>query len=306
VSSSNLDRLGLEGDRRLMLVQPNPRDSLSSSNNGTHRFVTQRQCGVLATVTATLPSNSMIQLSSHLVPESIVHIDVSEATLKNVYRDRYLAGIWDDTVEVVDVGDAAAAFIVSVIKAGDESLLDYYHDIRVVSIIPHVSDRKADERYVPDAALSMTGMLPQISFTDGFPILLASEESLHELNRRLNIKGKSNLPMSRFRPNIVVRGLSKAFEEDTWKAIQIGGKDGPILHIVKGCPRCKQSATDQLTGERDTEPLETLADFRALGKNTDDVYFAQNVVMQPGSKTTSISVGDTVTVLTTGIPVWNA
>jgi uncharacterized protein YcbX len=173
-------------------------------------------------------------------------------------------------------------------------------------MIPHITDRKADERYVPDAALSLSGKLPQVALTDGFPILLASEESLMELNRRLNTKGKTNLPMSRFRPNIVIRGLSKAFDEDTWKAIQIGGPDGPIFHIVKGCPRCKQSATDQLSGERDTEPLETLAEFRALGKNSEDVFFAQNVVMQPGSQSKRIKVGDTVQVLSTGLPVWNS
>ena len=90
-------------------------------------------------------------------------------------------------------------------------------------------------------------VIPQGSLQDGFPVLLTSEESLKELNKRLIEKGKDELPMSRFRPNIVVKGLKKAFDEDEWKAIQIGGKDGPIFHIVKGCPRCKQSCTDQVS-----------------------------------------------------------
>lgn len=289
-----------------MLVQPNPRNDTTSSITSTHRFITQRQCAILATVTATIPINDVIKLSSHVVPDSTVSIDVSNDTLQNKYKIRYRAGIWDDIVDVVDVGNEAAAFILSVIKAGDEYLYETFQDVRVVSMIPNITDRKADERYVPDAAVSLLGNPPQVALTDGFPILLASEESLNELNRRLHAKGKTHLPMSRFRPNIVVRGLSKAFDEDNWKAIQIGGPDGPIFHVVKGCPRCKQSATDQMTGERDTEPLETLAEFRALGKNKEDVYFAQNVVMQPGTESREIHVGDNVTVLSKGLPVWNA
>jgi len=307
IPSTKIDSLGLEGDRRLMLVQPHSNSNIAtSSTTYTHRFVTQRQCAILATIRATEPINSIIELSSHIVPNSRVSIDVSENTLRHKYKIRYRAGIWDDVVDVVDVGDEAAAFIISVIKRGDESSYEYFQDLRLVSIIPHVTDRKADERYVPNAALTFSGHLPQVALTDGFPILIAAEESLNELNKRLNAKGKINLPMSRFRPNIVVRGLPHAFDEDTWKAIQIGGPDGPIFHIVKGCPRCKQSATDQLTGERDSEPLETLAEFRVLGKNAEDVYFAQNVVIQPGSESKQINVGDAITVLSSGSPVWNS
>jgi uncharacterized protein YcbX len=86
-----------------------------------------------------------------------------------------------------------------------------------------------------------------------------------------------------------------------------------ILHIAKGCPRCKQSCTDQLTGERGDEPLETLAEFRALGKNDEDVYFAQNAVLNgDGSIWSSgrykgvIKLGDPVTILTRGDPVWDS
>ena len=123
------------------------------------------------------------------------------------------------------------------------------------------------------------------------------------LNHRLKEKQKNTIPMSRFRPNIVVRG-AKAFDEDNWKAIEINGS---IFHIVKGCPRCKQSCTDQLKGERlDNEPLNTLADFRTFGKDG-DVYFAQNVVMQQGNEGMKgqLNIGDKVRILTRGKPVWN-
>ena len=131
-------------------------------------------------------------------------------------------------------------------------------------------------------------------------------------------KGKNQLPMSRFRPNIVINNTSKPFDEDNWKAIQIGtGSDSVILHISKGCPRCKQSCTDQITGERHDEPLETLLDFRALGASEDDVYFGQNAVMNGywwassgnGNQTCYpgvIRVGDPVFILTKGSPTWDS
>ena len=80
-----------------------------------------------------------------------------------------------------------------------------------------------------------------------------------------------------------------------------------ILHIAKGCSRCKQSCTDQLTGKRGEEPLETLSDFRALGASDADVYFAQNAVLNGDVQSYRgvIRVGDPVTILTRGDPVWD-
>ena len=102
----------------------------------------------------------------------------------------------------------------------------------------------------------------------------------------------------RFRPNIVVK-WGKSFEENMWKTIEI---DGSIFHVVKGCPRCKQSCTDQLTGERSEEPLETMAEFRSFGGDG-DVYFAQNVVAQDGQG--QIRVGSQIRIIERCEPVWN-
>lgn len=64
----------------------------------------------------------------------------------------------------------------------------------------------------------------------------------------------------------------------------------------------------QFTGERFEEPLETMTEFRAMGKNKEDVFFGQNVVLQPTSgfycTLSSISVGDEVKILTRGTPEW--
>lgn len=304
---TQFDQHGLVADRRLMIVRPNPKVGEISS----HRFFTQRQSPSLATIEATEPivisdddgkeKKTLIKLSSSLLPDSHVYINIHPSTL-NVMPVRYIAGIWSDTVEVIDVGDEAAAFVAKIVSIDDPS----FGDVRVVSL-SESSVRAVDARYCPDAArVGLFGCLPQGGLTDGFPILIATQASLDELNRRLNDKGKDQLPMSRFRPNIVIGDTSKPFDEDNWKMIQIGkGKNAVILHMSKGCPRCKQSCTDQITGKRGDEPLETLSDFRVLGTSDVDVFFAQNAVLNGDSYRSSIRVGDPVSILTRGNPCWD-
>lgn len=303
VQSAKLTHLGLEGDRLLMITRP-------SASSNQHRFLTQRQCPALATINCSLPTQvtqsdengntvtkTVIKLSSDEQNDRIL-IDVTPQSLAK-YPVRYHAGIWDEIVQVVDVGDKAASFIQAIISNEEDS----YEDVRVVALLPE-DKRRVDEKYCPNAVKDMFLRVPRVSLTDGFPILIASEESLTALNERLRKKKKDVLPMSRFRPNIVIKGALKPFDEDEWKAIQIG-ENGPIFHVVKGCPRCKQSCTDQLTGEKYDEPLETLKEFRALGKDPEAVYFAQNALVQPGCEGMEIQVGDVVKVLTRGDPVWD-
>lgn len=97
----------------------------------------------------------------------------------------------------------------------------------------------------------------QVSFADGFPLLLTNAASLDDLNQRLH----TPVPMSRFRPNIEVAG-APAWEEDGWMALQCGDVQ---LRVVKPCGRCLVTTTDQETGERGVEPLQTLATFRQVG-----------------------------------------
>lgn len=105
------------------------------------------------------------------------------------------------------------------------------------------------------------------SFTDGYPFLIVGQSSLDDLNDRL----EQSLPMNRFRPNLVMEGAA-AFEEDEWAVIRIGEI---ALRVVKPCPRCVVTTTDQDTGERGREPLRTLATYRVIdGK----VMFGMNAI----------------------------
>ena len=138
--------------------------------------------------------------------------------------------------------------------------------------MPESSERKLDPRYAISNK-DITG------FADGYPLLMISEASLEDLNSRL----EAPLPMDRFRPNIVISGTA-AFAEDEMKKFFINSIP---FYGVKLCGRCPITTTNQQTGERNREPLKTLATYRTINNK---VCFGQNVISEEGE----ISVGDMV------------
>jgi hypothetical protein len=127
------------------------------------------------------------------------------------------------------------------------------------------------------------------SLSDGFPILIAGQASLDDLNGRL----AAPIPMERFRPNIVVEGFPP-WGEDTWRTVQVGKVK---LRVVKPCSRCVITTLDHLTGQKlfGNEPLETLGTFHRdpSGK----IIFGQNAIVE---RTGNIGIGDDVTLLESG------
>jgi hypothetical protein len=175
--------------------------------------------------------------------------------------------VFKDTVRALDQGDAAAAELGAWLGT----------PCRLVRFDPE-HRRLSDHRY--------TGALdaPNL-FSDGYPLLLASEASLADLNRRIG----RELPMSRFRPNIVVAGLP-AWAEDALGELRCGEL---VLRAVKPCTRCSITTIEQASGEPDgEEPLRTLRGFRhdaRLGGFT----FGQNLVIVRGVGA-ALAVGDSL------------
>ncbi len=116
------------------------------------------------------------------------------------------------------------------------------------------------------------------AFADGFPVLVISEGSLAELNRRLAAKGERALPMNRFRPNIVLAGL-EAHDEDHVDTIDAGGVR---LRLVKPCTRCRITTTSQETAEVGIEPLRTLGGYRSDDR-LGGVTFGINAIVEAGT-----------------------
>jgi uncharacterized protein YcbX len=124
------------------------------------------------------------------------------------------------------------------------------------------------------------------SFSDGFPFLIVSENSLASLNRAMQL----NLPMIRFRPNLVIAGCPE-YAEDSWREISIGGID---FRLPKPCSRCAVPTIDPETAETGKEPLTTLSRIR---KWHNKVYFGQNALHNQCGE---LSVGDAVVIKSTG------
>jgi len=123
----------------------------------------------------------------------------------------------------------------------------------------------------------------QVAFSDGYPFLLVNEASLADLSARM----QESLPVNRFRPNIVVKGM-QPYVEDMWRKIYIGHV---AFHIVKASERCPITTTNQTTAVVGKEPLKTLATYRRAQKG---IIFGQNLVHEHEG---IIRLGDTVEVV---------
>lgn len=160
--------------------------------------------------------------------------------------------VWSREVPARDCGEAAAAFVTAV--AGVPA--------RLV------------------AALDAT-------FPDGYPLLVCNAASLADLCRRL----PAPVPMTRFRPNLVVEGW-EPWAEDRIRVLQIGAAR---LRLVKACTRCVITSLDQQSGDPGTDPLPVLRSFR-WDTALKGVTFGWNAEVIAGDGAT-LRVGDEVEVL---------
>ena len=229
VDSSCIERMGLEHDRRMMVVTPEG------------EFLTQREYPRLALVSPKL-HNGTLELSAPNYDSLQLGIQTSGTP--------WLVNVWKSKgVHAIDQGEEAAAWFSDWLGT----------PVRLV----HVADgykRLVNQEYAVNDD-DHTG------FADGYPILLTSEEGLQDLNSRL----ESQIPMNRFRPNLVVRG-GEPFVEDTWNRIRIGSVE---FGVVKPCARCEVTTIDKETLERGKEPLKTLGKYR---KHKLGAIFGQNVI----------------------------
>lgn len=201
-------------------------------------FLSQRQLPQMCLISVSVDENGLrIKL-----PGESAFIATVDRQLKTKVQ------VWGDYCQAYDCGDEAANLISGFLATSCR--LVYFPDDEI---------RQVDLDYAKSG--DKTG------FSDGFPLLLIAQESLDDLNSRL----QQPVSMTRFRPNIVVSGVD-AFAEDNWKIIEIGGI---TMRVVKPCSRCSIPSVNPLTGKRTVEPVKTLRSYRMRdGK----VYFGQNLI----------------------------
>lgn len=244
LQQSEVDGMGLKYDRRWMLVSP---------EGG---FLTQRTLPQMALIKTSI-NNGQLTLSmegkgSHVVAATTENSEKMDVT------------IWKDKLQVQKVGKDSDVWLSEILGV----------DCHLVYIAYEVL-RQCD----PDFAEEGEGT----GFADGFPMLFISEESLADLNQRLDIA----VDMRRFRPNVVISG-GEAYAEDDLKQFRIADVS---MRGVKPCSRCPMPTVDPDIGERvSQEPIATLMKYR---KWDNKVFFGMNVIQQQQGV---IKVGDTLVV----------
>jgi uncharacterized protein YcbX len=249
VPAAELTPQGLRHDRRWLIVDEG------------NRFLTQREHAEMALL-AVEPAHNGFLLRHRQRPDLLPLYIPFEAT-----PDKTLfVTIWDDMV-----------FAWRGAPEADEWLSDALG--RTCKLV-YMSDMVRRDVEPDKPELNPAGTL--VSFADGYPYLLASEESLAKLNDQLT----EPVPMNRFRPNLVVRG-SAADAEMQWAGFQIAGN---AFRSVRGCGRCVVTTIDQETAQKNlsNEPLRTLATYRKQGNK---IMFGQNVT---GPASGQLRVGDAV------------
>jgi uncharacterized protein YcbX len=253
VTTAEVDPLGLVGDRRFMVV----------TEDG--RFLSQRTLPRMALISTALSADQLTLSASGVGAITVPRVSDPEAPNR-------LVSVWkSDGLQADDCGADAAHWLSSflgvqcrLVRAGTA----FHRPVRKVTSSPPL-----------DPA-------PIVGFADAFPFLIVSEASLADLNDRLAAKGESPLPMDRFRPNLVVAGCP-AYAEGTWPRFQLGNV---VFRGAGPCARCAITTTDQLTAERGSEPLRTLATYRRAAADPSDVNFGQNLIAE--SRTGELRIGD--------------
>jgi uncharacterized protein YcbX len=96
-----------------------------------------------------------------------------------------------------------------------------------------------------NGAKKFLGREESVNFPDVLPVQISSSASIEELNTRLKAKGHAEIPIERFRPNIIIKG-DGAWTEDNWKTVRINGSgsDSIVIDVVARCARCQVPNVD--------------------------------------------------------------
>ena len=263
VREAVLTDTGLEFDRAWMVVDE------------TGEFVSQRELPRMALIRPTLKHFEMVLRAPGMLALHIT-LDAVEQPVK--------ARVWDDEVSAYDMGDVAAQWFTDFLKqdlpAGRAPM-----KLRLVRFDP-------DFRRL--SSLKWTGGVEALNqFSDGFPVLVTSEASVVELNSRLAAAGHAAVTVERFRPNIVLSGLT-AHDEDHLEWMRLVTAQGPVeLQNVKPCARCPIPNIDPATAASSPAVADALQTYRRDSRLDGAVTFGMNAIVRSGAESV-LEVGQAV------------
>ncbi len=223
----------------------------------TGRFLTQRTHPALARIRPSF-TDTTLELHHPRLPS------LRLSRLPDEPGRRRRVRVWGDEVEAEVAGADACRWVSE--AAGTEALL--------VRAGPFTERQPAGPWRGDHAA--------PVNFPDAYPVLVCNQASLDDLNGRL----PSPLPMTRFRPNLLIEGLPP-YAEDAIEELRFGAAR---LRLVKACTRCATTTIDQESGEASGNPLDVLKTYR-FDRELRGVTFGQNALITAGVGAT-LEVGD--------------
>lgn len=255
VRDALLIETGLEFDRAWMVV------------DAQGHFISQREQPRMALIVPTLKHTEVVLRAPGMLALHLA-IDTVEAPTR--------VTVWKHEFAAYDMGNLAAQWFTDFLG----------QPCRLVRFDPE--QRRLSSR-------EWTGDLEaENAFSDGFPLLVASDASLADLNERLARRGVEPVGMNRFRPNIVLSGLD-AYGEDHLDEIRFDTPEGEVvLKLVKPCVRCTIPSVDPGSGLQGQEPGDTLSTYRADPRMDGGITFAMNAVIVKGIEC-GLRVGQTGT-----------
>jgi len=248
---------GFRYDREWMITDSN------------YHFISQREIESMATLEASINKDSLI-----------LHSNTNQLSvpLDSEKLNQVRATVWDDICDAYDEGDEVSNWLTNELGEYKGSSL------RLVRF------SAKGERSVPEQYLN--GVKAQSAFSDQFPYLITSWESLSKLNQGLNEKKSKEVSMNRFRPNIVVQGVD---DLEKMTASDLSCDEAQYsFGLRKPCKRCKIVTINQDTGEimEPKEPLATLVKLK-FSDAIKGAFFGQNAILL--SDDCTIRVGDELT-----------
>ena len=241
---SKTGQRGLEFDREWMIT------------DNSYHFISQREIELMTTIEAEIDVSSLI-LSS---PQN----RTLKVPLNSKRINKVRVMVWDDSCDAYDEGDEASSWLTEALGTHKGSSL------RLVRF-----DQK-DKRLVPKKYLN--GVHAESAFSDQFPYLITSWESLSKLNNGLLENNSKKVSMNRFRPNIVIKGLS---DIEKMTSFNLTCEKGDYqFGLRKPCKRCKITTINQETGEVENpkEPLATLVKLKN-SEESHGAFFGQNAIL---------------------------
>jgi uncharacterized protein len=243
-----LTETGLEFDRAWMVV------------DAEGEFVTQRELPRMALIRPQMKHSEMV-----LRAPGMLALHIAFDRVEQPVRVR----VWQDEVAAYDMGDIAAQWFSDFLSQPGRP-----RKLRLV---------RFDPEHKRLSSLKWTGGIEaQNQFSDGYPLLVASEGSLAELNARLAAQGHAAVGIERFRPNIVLAGL-EAHDEDRVELLHVRTDEGEArLQPVKPCSRCPIPDIDPDTAESSPEVGDLLRTYRADPRVDGAITFGMNAIVLHG------------------------